>query len=205
MSLEVHCVLSIDLGIENLGYTVLRYYPGIISLERSNIEFGIWCCTEKIKGRESVVVSRCRRLNEFFKAVGSLHVIDHVIIERQVSKNTMAMELMYATVAIAQNYTNSIHIFDPKEKFVTLRVSYSTNNKAHKKQSIRYAYNIINKWWNDKLVQFETHKKKDDIADSLNQALVWLASNNMLNETLEDIRKISLINEVSDQATDLVQ
>lgn len=188
---QIHCVISIDLGIKNLGYTTFRYYPSNgQTLAGMSAEFGLWNCTEKVRGRVSVVESRCQRIREFFETVVGDDIVDHVIIERQVDRNVMAMGLMYACYATALGYTNSVVVFDPKEKFVKLNVEYSTHNKDHKKQSVEYADKLICKWWADQIDMYRVEKKKDDIADSMNQGIVWMSSERLITETLDDIREI---------------
>lgn len=186
-----HVVISIDLGIKNLGYTIFRY-TGSMTLRYTTIEFGIWNCTEHINGKdETVITSRSRRLVEFFKSV--VHdgeIVDHVIIEKQVNRNTMAMGLMYATVGIALTYTSSVKMFDPKKKFTKIGVTYSTHNKDHKKQSASYAMNVIRRYWPTLLNDYCRYTKKDDIADSLNQALVWLSANGHLFEQIPELRMV---------------
>lgn len=192
---QPHCILSIDLGIKNLGYSLIVYNKfGKLSFEEIKIEFGIFNIAENLPKKSNVVVGRCSVLHDFFCEIVEEkgYVIDFVIIERQVSNNTMAMELMYATTAIALYHCPDIIIFDPKNKFNKLNIEYSTESKKHKKQSSNYARNLIMKEYEELLPKFDSYEKKDDISDSLNQCFVWMLENGMLKISKEEFLNIIL-------------
>lgn len=189
-----HCILSIDLGIKNLGYSLISYtHYGKLSFEDLHIDFGIFNIADNLTKKTNIVVGRCNTLHDFFcDIVEDGYVIDFVIIERQVSRNTMAMELMYATTAIAMFHCSDIIIFDPKNKFNKLDIEYSTESKKHKKQSTNYARNLIMKKYEDLLPTFDSYEKKDDISDSLNQAFVWMLENGMIRVSKDEFLDIIL-------------
>ena len=192
-------ILSIDIGIKNLGYTIISYDKlGKKELTDLSFKFDIFDISKHLKKKKDIVSSRCEALivffNELFNEYG---YFQSVIVERQVNQNTMAMELMYAiTMALkimnkpTTNQQTDIVIFDPKDKFLKLDLEYSTKNKAHKKQSIRYAKNILELTHPELLNMFNVHDKKDDISDSLNQALVWMLVNGFLKPTIEEYKQI---------------
>ena len=189
-----HCIVSIDLGIKNLGYSLISYTKfGKLSFDDIKIDFGIFNIAEILNKKENIVVGRCNALHDFFcDVVEKGYEIDFVIIERQVSRNTMAMELMYATTAIALFHCQDIIIFDPKNKFNKLNIEYSTESKKHKKQSSNYARNLIRKKYEEHLSKFDSYEKKDDISDSLNQCFVWMIENGMLKVTKDEFLDIIL-------------
>ena len=188
-----HCILSIDLGIKNLGYSIITYSKlGKLSFEDINIKFGIFNIAENLSKKSNVVVGRCEALHDFFCNIAEKYTIDFVIIERQVSRNTMAMELMYATTSIAMFHCTDIIIFDPKNKFNKLNIEYSTESKKHKKQSTLYARNLISKKYNNLLASFDSYDKKDDISDSLNQCFVWMLENGMLKVSKDEFINLIL-------------
>ena len=189
-------MLSIDIGIKNLGYAVISFDKlGKKSLQDLTVEFDIFDISKHLTKKADIVSSRCEALITFFK-----HLFDkygefiNIIIERQVNRNTMAMELMYAIKMALKllNPSNSqIVIFDPKDKFLKLGLTYSTANKAHKKQSIYYAHQLMTKIWSHQLEYFDQFDKKDDVSDAINQCLVWMLHNGILDMTIEEY--ISLI------------
>ena len=188
-----HCIVSIDLGIKNLGYSLITYKKlGKLSFDDIEIKFDIFNIAENLTKKTNVVVGRCNALHDFFCDIAEKYIIDFVIIERQVSRNTMAMELMYATTSIAMFHCSDIIIFDPKNKFNKLNIEYSTESKKHKKQSSKYARNLIMKKFESLLPTFDSYPKKDDISDSLNQCFVWMLENGMLKVTKDEFINIIL-------------
>lgn len=173
-------ILSIDLGIKNLGWALLK----VDSIKKSvtNVDFGIFIVDGKKSSKESIVSYRCRRLNEFFKMFKD-EKLDYIIVERQVNNNTQAMCLMYAIVMHAMNVVeeNRIFIFDPKLKFTFYHEEYCTKNKAHKKQSIERARKLICKDYSELTSKFEEFDKKDDISDAINQGITYLEMNNIIS------------------------
>lgn len=197
-----NAVLSIDIGVKNLGYSIL-VYDDIIDIsnhltsneqECNNIEliFDIFNISEHKTGTKDIVASRCVSLQEFFQNLISKYNIQYIIIEKQVNTNQVAMELMYAIYMLSISilpYTN-VCIFDPKMKFTSINEIYETKNKHHKKQSIQYARSFLNNKFKNLVQAFESHKKQDDISDSLNQMLVYLSMSNIINISLTDLRKL---------------
>lgn len=185
------CIISIDLGIKNLGYSVISYSKiGKLNFSDIKINFGIYDISKCIPKKVNVVNGRCAALFKFFADIIENFTVDTVIIERQVSRNVMAMELMYATTAIAMFYCDDVVIFDPKNKFNKLNIEYSTESKKHKKQSSSYARNLIESEFSDMLNEFDSYSKKDDISDSLNQCFVWMIENEFLNVKKSDFVRI---------------
>ena len=147
------------------------------------------------KGAKSkdVVTYRCTRIKEFFdKILSEYKVLKYVVIERQVPRNTVAMNLMYGINAYAQIYTDNIFIFDPKMKFTKLGVSYNTQNKAHKILSIDMAKKIMNSIFPNYSKEIDTYEKQDDIADSFNQGMI----HGIINKIFNNYQDLSVIKEL---------
>ena len=179
-------ILSIDIGIKNLGYSIISFDKlGKKELTDLCVEFDIFDISKHLPKKTDIVSSRCEALIQFFKPLFDTYGhFKTIIIERQVNRNTMAMELMYAiTMALKLLNTKEDYelvIFDPKDKFLKLGLTYSTASKSHKKQSARYARNLMSKVWQSNLDRFDKFDKKDDISDAVNQALVWMLTNGFL-------------------------
>lgn len=177
-----NCIVSIDIGIINLGYCIFSWDkdvdPNTLEIDDMDLTFDVFsikstgaALKRKMKFN-NVVHERCATLQHFFNIIGGKFNIVKVIIERQVPTNTKAMELMYAITSIALTYTPDVVIFDPKCKFTRIGLPYVTKNKHHKKQSIVMAGRLLKRWFGDDYESaFNKHPKKDDIADALNQCL----------------------------------
>lgn len=174
-------ILSIDIGIHNLGYSIMN-------TNMSNINFGIFDLDKHIqKSSKNIVLDRIKYISMFIKQIFDKLNITKVIIERQVNNNTMAMELMYCIASTCYQYCSDIVIFDPKLKFTKLRINYDTKNKNHKKLSIKIMRNYITKYYPKYLDKFNSYDKQDDIADSLFMLLININEDNIteLNKILE--------------------
>ena len=163
-------VLSIDIGLRNLGYA-------LFDKEQDKLSFGVYDVDGHLRNKKDLVVSRSLILKDFIDSLFKEHEITDVIIERQVSSNIQAMEIMYLLTGIISNYTTHIKIFDPKLKFTRLNLKYSTKNKEHKKLSVAIVKNYIEANYNDLLEEFTTHMKQDDIADAILMILVTVYKN----------------------------
>ena len=153
--------------------------------------FNITDFASKIK-HVNIVESRCIAINTFFDNIAKQYNIIRIIIEKQVPNNTIAMELMYSIYTKSLQYCdhNDIIIFDPKLKFSSISETYDTKNKKHKRQSILYAENLIKSTYPSLLQQFNSHPKKDDIADSFNMLVVNMISRNDLDINFDQLRKL---------------
>lgn len=192
----MRAILSIDLGVDNLGYAVLSYDKPIVSaftsknkpiynkllFEDIHLEYGLFDIDAHVKKAKDTVLGRCVAMQSFFNNIALKYVsIDYVIIERQVTSNVCAMELMYAATSQALNHTDNVVIFDPKLKFTKLNIEYDTKNKAHKRLSASFAKHLLTNKYPDKIGLLDESKKKDDMSDAINQAFVWLLDSGILD------------------------
>ena len=177
-------IVSIDIGEKNLGYTFAKVSSLPFKLEDAEITAGTFDYAVK----KDVVLGRVSALHKFFKE----HIDDTVsvaIVERQVTVNKVAMELMYAVTAILFNYTDNIAMFDPKMKFTHIGQQYDTKNKAHKKLSIANMRAVLSHVEMPALLAtLDAAEKKDDIADSFNQFIIYCADHKHL--LIDDVRDL---------------
>lgn len=179
-----NCILSVDLGIHNIGYA-------IYTISDDKLQFGLYDIDSNLTASDrkaNVVVTRTKYIYMFVSNVFKQYPIDTVIIERQVNNNTMAMELMYSLTACVYNFCKDIVIFDPKLKFTSLGLTYNTKNKAHKKLSINIVKNYITKYYPDLLSSFEDNSKQDDISDAVLMIFTHINKNNV--EALMKIKSV---------------
>lgn len=179
------CILSIDIGIHNIGYAVY-------DMTTEEIIFGLYDTDSQLTSADkkaNVVVTRTKYIHMFISCMFSKYNIQKVIIERQVNNNTMAMELMYLITSAVYHFCKNIIIFDPKLKFTKLGLTYNTKNKAHKKLSIKIVKNFITKYHPQLLNTFNENAKQDDISDAILMILVHVNINDV--DKLADIKELA--------------
>lgn len=177
-------IVSIDIGIENLAVVVMTDYNN--SLSDITLQFDLYNLNNYC-GRNKIIISRCNAVKSIIKTISQNYIIDKIIIERQVQQNTIAYSMMYGIVSIALFSVSSedIIIFDPKNKFTSLGISYTTKNKEHKKLSISLINNFLTNIKSKSLLSFNVLVKKDDVADAILQALVVISE---ANDTMKLLR-----------------
>lgn len=182
MSLYKECVensndviLSIDIGKKNLGYTIFKI--------NEHFEFGIFNITQKLKEYKLTenMEGRNKVLIEWLKKIVELHQINHIVVEKQVISNVVAMCLQSAIMAFSITMGIKVEVFDPKRKFTVTNEKYNSSVKEHKKIVVRYAYNIIQKIDPSQIESFLKYTKKDDISDSIVMALMSNMAVNISN------------------------
>ena len=176
--LKKHALLSIDIGVHNLGFAVF-YSPDMKQLNEHSFKdiqltFGIYDTEAHIPKRsDSIVTGRAYSVKKFLDIIQKQFIIDAIVVERQINSNTKAMELMGAFIGCAVHYTNRLKIFDPKLKFTKIHETYVTAGKQHKKQSIMYAERVLWTFYRGHLTDFYACSKRDDYSDAINQGIVY--------------------------------
>lgn len=173
-------VLSFDVGIKNLALCVI---------EGDSIKH--WDVLDVPNGYNE---SLCINLVKVLDCHKYLLDSDTVIIEKQPSKNNK-MRIMenlltsYFVIKGVNEQTSSItkiKVYSAKHKLGSTTVKGKQNYSARKKLSITRCSEFLKKTHQTKdiLVKFEKSKKKDDLADSLLQALKF--TNSKLLEEIEN-------------------
>lgn len=147
-------IISFDIGIHNLGYAVYDKNNDVLDFALFNIN-------------KKTVVDRTITVRNFIDSLYMKYQFDEVIIERQVARNVVAMELMYLISAFVSIYCENIYIIDPKQKFNILNVIYNTKNKEHKKLSINIAHSFLQNCYPSMVDKFNSYDKKDDLSDAI--------------------------------------
>lgn len=162
-------ILSIDIGIHNLGYAIYdESYEIPLIFDLYDLDDKITKADKKNK----IILARAKYIYDFVSDLFINHDISKVIIERQVNTNTRAMELMYLLTMAIYPYCDNIDIFDPKRKFSSVGLSYDTKNKAHKRLSIKVVKGYIKDYYYSLSSYFNRFNKKDDISDAVFMLLV---------------------------------
>ena len=187
-----HKQLTPNTNTQSLSYSQFMQ-THVLTLSNIIPHFDIFNITEHTaKLKLNVVESRCIAINTFFEDIAKQYSIVRIIIEKQVPNNTIAMELMYSIYTKALQYCEhkDVIIFDPKLKFSSINEPYDTKNKKHKKQSIMYAGNLIKNSYPSMLEQFNSHPKKDDIADAFNMLIIDMITKNEVNIDFTQLRRL---------------
>ena len=188
IELDSFGIFDIDNEIQTQTVTVTKQ----LKTTTKTIQVKRFKDTQTVIARPTVLVEFLESLRErinddFYK----------VIVEKQNINNPLAMTLQ--TVIITYCITRLIEVtsFDPKVKFdnasrmftsaksagITNINQLNTTKKEHKKLIVDMAREVIENYSKDEkqrehfIEMFNQHNKKDDISDSLVQAVVYLRKN----------------------------
>ena len=175
-------LLSIDIGMKNMSFAFISIADGKIA----DIQFEMFDLDEYGVKKKSIGIAmqRCTAIQQIFNEKVVEHVPNEIIIEKQVPSNENAMCIMYSLISNSLQILDhtKVSLFDPKTKFTTLSINYDTKNKRHKKLSIELCTKLLkNLEFAERLAEFHQHSKQDDIADAINQGIIWLYKNKILN------------------------
>lgn len=188
-------VISIDVGIKNLSYVILKDTK-IIDWSILNIE---------PKKNESLCETMVYTLDEHLE---KFVTCDHVIIEKQPSRNNK--------MRVVEGLLNAYFVIKGKcnkESSISKVMTFSAKHKlneyikkmknfvgkggysARKKLSVEFTKQFLSEHEQDEWVYktFDSSKKKDDLADCLLQGLKYLDI-----EVSNDASAIQIVNEVNE-------
>lgn len=144
-------IIAIDIGIKHFAKAYVR--------DGKLIDFSL----DELQG--TTVIDRINSLKTLLKDITPE---THLVIERQVRKNVVAMSLMYAVVMYASTITSHISIVSPTDKFWKSCLMCPKNYYTRKKMAINY---VKENYIPENLIEkFDYYKKKDDISDA-----IWMA------------------------------
>jgi hypothetical protein len=167
--------LSIDVGIKNLAY--LLYDTDIV--EWKVIEL----CDKTQNASKLNMIDVGKKLFEALETIK--HPIDEIIIENQIGQNAIRMKMLQGMITlyfISKGMTK-IHYWNAGNKlkrFIKTKTSYS----QRKKFSVQITRDILVQAYPTQQQYFETHKKKDDLADCFLQLLDFLMKQEKLPESI---------------------
>jgi len=167
--------LSIDVGIKNLAF--ILYDTDIV--EWKVIEL----CDKSQNASKLNMIEVGKKL---FVALESIpKPVDHIIIENQIGQNAIRMKMLQGMITfyfISKGF-NDIHYWNAGNKlkhFIKTKTTYSQRKKA----SVQITRDIVVAAYPSQKSYFETHKKKDDLADCLLQLLDFLRKQDKLPESI---------------------
>lgn len=148
-------IVSIDVGLRNFGYAIIE--------DNKLIDFDsicIWDLVPKDKRKDYPYIARV-----LVDKTNIFDDVDCVLIERQ-------MQSRFKMIACALRcfFWGKSHMVAPLSVRKYFKISTGVY-KQNKKASIELAPKFLNE---DQLRKFKSHKKKDDIADSVLMGLYWI-------------------------------
>jgi hypothetical protein len=161
--------ISIDVGIKNLAYII---YDDTV-IEWKIVEL---CTTNATKAN---LIDLGKKLYEILEGID--YDFTHVIIENQIGPNAIRMKSLQGMITMYYigkgcdiTYWNARNKLKP---FTTTKLTYA----ERKKLSVQVTRAIVAEYFNDKLDYFNTHKKKDDLADCFLQLMDFLCKKGISN------------------------
>ena len=168
--------ISIDVGIKNLAYVI--YDTDIV--EWKVIEL----CDKTQNASKLNMIEVGKKLYEALNTIP--YTLNEIIIENQIGQNAIRMKMLQGMITfyfISKGMTN-IHYWNAGNKlkrFIKTKTTYS----QRKKYSVQITREIVTKSFPLQQAYFETHKKKDDLADCFLQLLDFLGKQNKLPEPID--------------------
>jgi hypothetical protein len=170
--------ISIDVGIKNLAYVV--YDKDIVDWKVLEL------CDKTQNASKLNMIEVGKKLFELLETLH--HPITEVIIENQIGQNAIRMKMLQGMITfyfISKGITN-IQYWNAGNKlkrYIKAKTTYS----QRKKYSVQITRDIVTSCFPLQKTYFETHKKKDDLADCLLQLLDFLEKQKKLPDSIEII------------------
>jgi ATP-dependent Zn protease len=167
--------LSIDVGIKNLAFIVY---------DKDIIEWKVIELCDKSQNASKLNMIEVGK--NLFDALETIHhPIETIIIENQIGQNAIRMKMLQGMITLyfISKGMHQIHYWNAGNKlkqFIKTKTTYSQRKKA----SVQITRDIIKNAYPAQESYFETHKKKDDLADCLLQLLDFLRKQEKLPESI---------------------
>jgi hypothetical protein len=169
-------IISIDVGIKNLAYVIY---------DKTIVEWKVVELCDKTQNASKLNMIEVGK--KLFEALESIHhPITEIVIENQIGQNAIRMKMLQGMITfyfISKGLT-LIHYWNAGNKlkrFIKEKTTYS----QRKKYSVQITRTIVSQSFSDQQSYFETHKKKDDLADCFLQLLDFLGKQNKLPDSIE--------------------
>jgi hypothetical protein len=165
--------ISIDVGIKNLAYII---YDGDNIVEWNVIEL----CDKKVNAGKVNMIELGIALNKALKNIPSN--IETIIIENQIGQNAIRMKSIQGMITydfIEKGKTNIIY-WNPINKLKKYNQKEKRTYTQRKKDSIIITKLLLSEYFRNFETYFNSHKKKDDLADCFLQLIDYLDKENKL-------------------------
>jgi hypothetical protein len=180
--------ISIDVGIKNLAYIV---FDGNKIIEWNVVEL----CDKKMNAGKINMIEIGIGLYNALEKIN--HEIDTILIENQIGQNAIRMKSIQGMITfyyISKGKTNIIY-WNPINKLKKYNQKEKKTYAQRKKDSIAITKLLIHEHFSDFEGYFNSHKKKDDLADCFLQLIDYLDKEQKLTDTFfeESIKKYNAI------------
>jgi hypothetical protein len=165
--------ISIDVGIKNLAFII---YDGSTIVEWNVIEL----CDKKVNAGKVNMIELGIALNKALKNIPSN--IETIIIENQIGQNAIRMKSIQGMITydfIEKGKTNIIY-WNPINKLKKYNQKDKKTYTQRKKDSITITRLLLSEYFSNFETYFNSHKKKDDLADCFLQLIDYLDKENKL-------------------------
>ena len=183
--------LSIDVGIKNLAYVVFDNSiadKSIVDKSIVNKSIVEWKVVELCdKTQNASTLDMIELGKNLYKALEEIqHPFDLILIENQIGQNAIRMKMLQGMITfyfISKGIAN-IQYWNAGNKLKRF-IQGKTTYAQRKKYSVQITREIVRQAFPSQSAYFETHKKKDDLADCLLQLLDFLKKKECLEESLD--------------------
>jgi hypothetical protein len=168
--------LSIDVGIKNLAYVVF---------DKGIVEWKVIELCEKSENASTMnMIDLGKRLYDALETIH--HPIDMVLIENQIGQNAIRMKMLQGMITLyyISKGKQDIQYWNAGNKLKRF-LKGKTTYAQRKKYSVQITRELVAKAFPSQQSYFETHKKKDDLADCLLQLLDFMKKKEILEESID--------------------
>ena len=168
--------LSIDVGIKNLAYVVF---------DRDIVEWKVVELCDKSQNASTInMIELGKKLYEALEELK--HPVDMILIENQIGQNAIRMKMLQGMITFYFISKGIPHIEywnagNKLKRYVKGKTTYA----QRKKYSVQITRELVDKSFPSQKEYYETHKKKDDLADCLLQLLDYLKKKELLEESID--------------------
>lgn len=177
-------IASFDIGIRNLAYCIIEVNEDEDDTDVLRCGIKDWkiisLCEEDEKCKKVGLQTLCTRMGEALDGDDEISLVDEVVLENQpvhMNPKMKSIQMMLFTYFVLRGVPkvacfsakNKLKVYDGPPVECTLKSKYART----KKLGIAYCKYMIRN--NNSLLEiFEAEKKKDDLADSCLQGLLYL-------------------------------
>ncbi len=165
--------ISIDVGIKNLAYII---YDGQNIVEWNVVEL----CDKKVNAGKVNMIDIGIGLHKALQNIPS--TIETIIIENQIGQNAIRMKSIQGMITyhfVEKGKTNIIY-WNPIHKLKKYNQKEKKTYTQRKKDSVAITKLLLSEYFSNFEPYFNSHKKKDDLADCFLQLIDYLDKENKL-------------------------
>lgn len=171
--------ISIDVGIKNLAYII---YDGKNIVEWNVVEL----CDKKVNAGKVNMIDIGIGLHTALEKIDQN--INTIIIENQIGQNAIRMKSIQGMITyhFINKGKSDIIYWNPINKLKKYNGKEKKTYTQRKKDSIIITKYLLLEHFSDSIEYFNSHKKKDDLADCFLQLIDYLEKDNKLNDDFFD-------------------